>query len=190
MPGDDWQKFANLRLLYGFMYGHPGKNLLFMGGEIGVWREWNHDTSLDWDLLQWPLHQGLQRFVQDLNRLQATEPSLHQIDFEWGGFSWIDHTNVEQSVVVFVRRALDPSDHIIFASNFTPLPRFDYRFGVPEPVYYREVLNSDAAVYGGSNLGNSGGVHAEEIPAHGYPYSVSITVPPLGLVALKPWRDD
>lgn len=189
MPGDDWQKFANLRVLYGYMYAHPGKKLLFMGGEFGQWSEWNHNTSLDWHLLQYEPHQGLQRYVKDLNRFYREEKALHEVDFDWRGFAWINHSDVEQSVVTFLRRAQDPDDFIVFACNFTPVPRHQYRFGVPAPGFYREVMNSDSELYGGSNMGNYGGVEAEEVPAHGYPYSLSVTLPPLAMVAFKLRRE-
>ncbi len=187
MPGDDWQKFAGLRALYGFMYGHPGKKHLFMGGEFGQTREWNHDTSLDWHLLdQGPYHRGLQRLVRDLNRVYRAEPALHQVDFEPAGFEWMDCSDADQSVVAFVRRARDARDFVLVACNFTPVPRHGYRVGVPVEGFYRELLNTDAAYYGGSNLGNAGGVRAEPRPWIGQPWSVTLTLPPLGVVMLKP----
>jgi len=185
MPGDYWQKFANLRALYGYMYAHPGKKLLFMGSEFGQWNEWNYDTSLQWDLLQWESHQGLQRLVGDLNHLLRREPALHQVDFEYTGFEWIDCHNYEQSTLAFVRRATNPSDFLVIACNFTPVPREGYRMGVPEPGVYREVLNSDAAGWGGGNMGNADGVPAEPTPWQGQPYSILMTVPPLAVVYLK-----
>ena len=151
MPGDLWQKFANLRLLYGYMYGHPGKKLLFMGDEIAQWREWNHDESLDWHLLQWRDHQGVQQLVADLNALYQTEPALHQVDFEWQGFEWLELHDWENSVLAFLRRAQDPDDSIVVVCNFTPVVRHGYRIGVPTGGYYREILNTDADIYGGSN---------------------------------------
>ncbi len=186
MPGDLWQKFANLRALYGYMYGHPGKKMLFMGGEFGQWREWNHDASLEWDLLEHESHRGLQRWVRDLNRLYRAEPALYEVDFEWTGFQWIDFYDWEQSVVAFIRRARHAEDFVVCACNFTPVPRHGYRIGVPAPGRYRELLNSDAGVYGGSNVGNLGGVEAEPVPWHGCSYSVSLTLPPLAVVFLKP----
>jgi 1,4-alpha-glucan branching enzyme len=187
MPGDDWQKFAGLRALYGFMYGHPGKKHLFMGGEFGQTREWNHDTSLDWHLLdQGPYHRGLQSLVRDLNRVYRAEPALHQVDFEPAGFEWMDCSDADQSVVAFVRRARDARDFVLVACNFTPVPRHGYRVGVPVEGFYRELLNTDAAYYGGSNLGNAGGVRAEPRPWIGQPWSVTLTLPPLGVVMLKP----
>jgi len=185
MPGDLWQKFATLRTLYGYMFGHPGKKLMFMGCEFGQWREWNSEESLDWHLADDPMHAGLRRWVQDLNRTYQQEPSLHEVDFEHSGFSWIDCHDNENSVVSLIRRARDARDFTVMIANFTPVPRPGYRFGVPDAGWYREVLNSDAAIYGGSNVGNSGGVNTESIPDHGFTQSISITVPPLGFVLLK-----
>jgi 1,4-alpha-glucan branching enzyme len=185
MPGDVWQKHANLRTLYGYMYSHPGKKLMFMGCEFGQWREWNNDTSLDWHLLQDRMHDGLRNWVKDLNHTYQRERSLHEVDFEGSGFSWIDCNDNENSVVSLLRRARDPRDFTVQLANFTPVPREAYRVGVPEGGWYREVLNSDAAIYGGSNLGNGGGVWAEPIPAHGFDFSLSLMVPPLGFVMLK-----
>jgi 1,4-alpha-glucan branching enzyme len=187
MPGDDWQRFAGLRALYAFMYGHPGKKHLFMGGEFGQTREWNHDRSLDWHLLgMGPYHRGLQGLVRDLNRVYRVEPALHQVDFEPAGFEWMDCSDAEQSVVVFVRRARDPRNLVLVACNFTPVPRHGYRVGVPVGGFYRELLNTDAGHYGGSNVGNAGGVRADPWPSGGQPWSVSLTLPPLGVVMLKP----
>jgi 1,4-alpha-glucan branching enzyme len=187
MPGDDWQKFANLRVLYGFMYGHPGKKLLFMGGEFGQTREWYHESSLDWDLLEaGPYHAGVQRLVCDLNRVYRAEPALHEVDFEPAGFEWMDCDDAERSIVAFVRRARDPRRLVLVVSNFTPVPRPGYRVGVPEPGYYREVVNTDSAVYGGSDLGNAGGVLAESVPWHGQPCSLGLMLPPLATLILRP----
>ncbi len=187
MPGDEWQRFAGLRALYGFMYGHPGKKHLFMGGEFGQVREWNHDASLDWHLLgQGPYHGGLQALVRDLNRVYRAEPALHQVDFDPAGFQWMDCSDAEQSVVAFIRRARDSRDFVLVVCNFTPVPRHGYRVGVPVEGFYRELLNTDALVYGGSNVGNGGGVLAEARPLAGQPCSVSLTLPPLGVVVLKP----
>jgi 1,4-alpha-glucan branching enzyme len=188
MPGDLWQKFANLRLLYGYMYAHPGKKLLFMGSEFGQWNEWNYDSSLQWDLLQWASHQGLQKYVADLNHLVRKEPALHQIDFEHGGFEWIDCHNFEQSTLAFVRRGKDPQDFVVVACNFTPVPRSNHRLGVPELCWYEEICNSDSTYYGGSNLGNGPGRMAEELPWDGRAYSIPISLPPLAVVMLKPRR--
>jgi 1,4-alpha-glucan branching enzyme len=185
MPGDVWQKHASLRALYGYMFGHPGKKLLFMGAEFGQWREWNHDGSLDWHLLDDPMHAGLRRWVQDLNHTYQREPSLHQVDFEGTGFSWIDCNDNENSVVSMIRKARNAQDFTVIVVNFTPVPREGYTIGVPESGWYREVLNSDGAMYGGSNIGNGGGLMAEEQPSHGFEHSLKLTVPPLGFVLLK-----
>jgi len=185
MPGDPWQKYATLRTLYAYMYGHPGKKLLFMGGEFGQWREWSHDRSLDWHLLQDPPHAALRRFVQDLNWHYHTEPALHECDFTPDGFRWIDCNDNENSVVSIVRYARDRRDFLAMIFNFTPVPRAQYRIGVPEPGWYAEVLNSDSEIYGGSNVGNGGGVASEPVAAHGFDQSLRLTVPPLGCVYLK-----
>ncbi|MDE2059033.1 MAG: 1,4-alpha-glucan branching protein GlgB [candidate division NC10 bacterium] len=187
MSGDIWQKFANLRGFYVYMYGQPGKKLLFMGGEFGQWREWNHDQGLDWHLLtEGPHHKGVQRLVQDLNRLYRAQPALHEVDFDLRGFEWIDCHDWQGSIVSFLRHARNPEDFMIVVCNFTPVPRYGYRIGVPTGGYYVELLNSDAAIYGGSNLGNGGGVTAEPIPDHGQPFSLLLTLPPLAGLILKP----
>lgn len=186
MPGDEWQRFANLRALYGHMWGHPGKKMLFMGCEIGQWWEWNHDDSLQWHLLEYDRHQGLQRYVADLNRLYASQPALHQVDYDWTGFQWIDLHDSDHSTLTYFRRAKDPSDIVVCALNLTPVPREAYRMGVPTAGYYRELLNSDSEAYGGSNMGNAGGVQAEDTPWHGQPCSMVITLPPLAAVFFKP----
>jgi 1,4-alpha-glucan branching enzyme len=180
MPGDRWQRFANLRAYYTFMFGHPGKKLLFMGGEFAQEREWNHDASLDWHLLADPAHAGVQRLVRDLNALYRAVPALHARDCEGDGFEWIDANDSANSVLSFLRKAGPEQPTAVVAVNFTPVPRAKYRIGVPKPGYYREALNSDAAVYGGSNMGNGGGVAAEPVPWHGRPHSISPTLPPLG----------
>jgi 1,4-alpha-glucan branching enzyme len=185
MPGDVWQKHATLRTLYGYMFAHPGKKLMFMGGEFGQWWEWSHDRSLDWHLLAETEHASLRRYVQDLNWHYSAEPALHQIDFDPGGFRWIDCNDNENSVVSIVRYAHAPAEAIVGVFNFTPVPRSGYRIGVPEPGFYAELLNSDAAVYGGGNVGNGGGVASEPIPSHGFDQSVTLTVPPLGCLYLK-----
>jgi 1,4-alpha-glucan branching enzyme len=185
MPGDVWQKHATLRALYGYMFGHPGKKLMFMGSEFGQWREWDHDSSLDWHLLDEPLHRGLQTWVRDLNRTYEREPSLHEVDFEGQGFSWIDCQDNENSVISLIRRARNPQDFTVMVVNFTPVPRPGYRVGVPEAGWYREILNSDAWLYGGSNMGNGGGIHTEPAVAHGFEQSLTLIVPPLGFVLLK-----
>jgi 1,4-alpha-glucan branching enzyme len=185
MPGDVWQKHASLRALYGYMFGHPGKKLMFMGAEFGQWREWDHDSSLDWHLLDEPLHEGLRRWVRDLNLTYQHERSLHEVDFEGSGFSWIDCHDNENSVVSMLRRARDPGDFTVMVVNFTPVPRPGYRIGVPEAGWYREILNSDAEIYGGGNMGNGGGLHSEPVAAHGFEQSLRLVVPPLGFVLLK-----
>ena len=185
MPGDGWQKRANLRALYGYMYGHPGKKLLFMGGEFGQWREWNHDESLDWHLLEEPGHQGIQQWVRDLNRTLAEQPALHEVDFDHSGFEWLDCSDFEGSVVSFIRRAHDPWDFVVVVVNFTPIPREGYVVGVPEPGRYVELLNSDAGIYGGSNLGNAGAIESQPEPAYGRPHRLSLLLPPLGCLILK-----
>jgi len=185
MPGDDWQKFANLRAYLAFMWAHPGKNLLFMGGEFGQWQEWNFNTSLEWMALEAENHQGMQQFVKDLNKLYKQEPALYQVDFEWTGFAWIDANDSDNSVFSFLRKAKSGDEFIVVVSNFTPVPRTNYRIGVPEPGYYREVLNSDAEIYWGSNVGNSGGRQADSVPVHGHNYSLELTLPPLSTVMFK-----
>lgn len=186
MPGDFWQRFSNLRALYGYMFGHPGKKLLFMGGEIGQWIEWNHEQSLDWHLLQYEPHQKLQRFVEDLNHLYRSEPSLYEIDFEYTGFEWIDFHDSDNSVLSFLRRGKNYDDILIFVCNFTPVPRYPYRIGVPRGGFYLELLNSDSEIYGGGNMGNSGGVWSAPIEWQGRPYSVELTLPALSVIILKP----
>ena len=186
MPGDDWQKFANLRLLLTYMWAQPGKKLLFMGGEFGQWQEWNHDGSVQWDLLQYAPHQGIQRLVEDLNRLYREQPALHERDFDPEGFAWIDANDAEQSVVTFLRRGRAEGSEIVAAFNFTPVPRHNYIIGVPRFGRWREIFNSDATVYGGSGQGNLGGVTANPVPSHGYNQSITITIPPLGAVLFAP----
>jgi len=185
IPGDVWQKHATLRTLYGYMYGHPGKKLLFMGDEFGQWNEWSHDKSLDWHVLEEPLHAELRRFVQDLNWHYSAEPALYECDFTHDGFSWIDCNDNENSVISMIRYAHDRLNFLVMIFNFTPVPRHDYRIGVPSPGRYVEILNSDSELYGGSNVGNSGGVDADPVPAHGFAQSLRLTVPPLGCLYLK-----
>jgi 1,4-alpha-glucan branching enzyme len=186
MAGDEWQKFANLRLLYGFMFGHPGKKLLFMGGEFGQWSEWNHDVSLDWHLLQYPFHSGLLRWIRDLNTFYRGQPSLFEVDFDSSGFEWVDGRDSQRSVICFIRKGKKPADMTLFVCNFTPVPRHNYRVGVPVDCHWREMLNSDAPLYGGSGQGNIGGVMTTPLPIHGRPYSLSLTLPPLGVVVFQP----
>ena len=185
MPGDDWQKFANLRLLYGYMYGYPGKKLLFMGDEIAQRKEWNHDTSLEWHLLQYPPHQGMHDWVKELNRLYRKEKALYELDFESAGYEWIDFSDWEQSIISFIRKGKTTSDIILVACNFTPMPRHNYRIGVPRGDIWNEILNSDASVYGGSGIGNPGPLQAELVSAHGREFSIPLTLPPLGVIFLK-----
>lgn len=186
MPGDMWQKFANLRALYGYMYGHPGKKLLFMGSEFGQWREWNFDESLDWHLLQYEPHKKLQRFLSDLNNLYITEPAMHEVDFDWHGFEWIDFHDSDNSVISFIRRAKNHDDFLVFVFNLTPIPRFGYRIGVPHGGFYREILNSDSEIYWGGNLGNAGGVYADNVPCHARQFSLNLILPPLSVLIFKP----
>ena len=186
MPGDEWQKFANLRLLYGFMFGHPGKKLLFMGNEFGQWSEWNHDMSLDWSLLKSPFHAGLARWVRDLNTLYRGRLSLYELDRDATGFEWVDCTDSQRSIISFIRRGRHPDEQLLFVCNFTPVPRQNYRIGVPQEGFWKEVLNSDAPLYGGSGVGNLGGVAAVPLAVHGRPFSLNTTLPPLGLVVFQP----
>jgi 1,4-alpha-glucan branching enzyme len=188
MPGDVWQKFANLRLSLGFMWAHPGKKLLFMGSEFGQWREWSESRSLDWHLLDDPMHQGMHRWMMDLNAAYRAEPALWETDFSYEGFRWIDFHDSEQTVLSFIRRGKQSGEEVVVVCNFTPIPRMGYRVGLPRPGAYRELLNSDASAYGGSNLGNAGVVRSEPVPEHGCPDSARLVIPPLGLLILK--RDE
>jgi 1,4-alpha-glucan branching enzyme len=185
MPGDHWQKFANLRLLLGYQWTLPGKKLLFMGGEFGQWIEWNDAQSLDWHLLEYPLHAGMQRWVSDLNRVYKENPALFELDCDPRGFSWIDCQDHDQCILAYSRQGQAPGETVVVACNFTPVPRYNYRIGVQSHAFYREILNSDASDYGGSGLGNFGGLHSDEWQHHGHPYSISITLPPLSMVVLK-----
>jgi len=186
MPGDDWQKFANLRLLFGYMFAHPGKKLLFMGGELAQRGEWWEGGSLDWSLEQSPLHRGVQRLLVDLNRLHKSERAMHEIDFESTGFEWIDPDDAAASVLTFIRRARNAEDFAVIVCNFTPVVREPYRVGVPRLGFYKEIFNSDSSHYEGSNVGNSGGVMAEPIPWNGRPYSIALRLPPLAALYFKP----
>jgi 1,4-alpha-glucan branching enzyme len=186
MPGDLWQKYANLRLYLGFMWTHPGKKLLFMGQDFGQWREWSEDRSLDWDLLQHAPHRQLLRWVADLNRLYAVEPALYEQDYDWTGFEWVDPNDWEHSVLSFIRRARDPADYLVVVANFTPVVREGYRVGVPRLATYREVLNSDSELYGGGNVGNGLGLPAQPLKWQQQPFSVEVTLPPLAVVILRP----
>jgi 1,4-alpha-glucan branching enzyme len=185
MPGDMWQQFANLRLLYGYQYGHPGKKLLFMGQEFAQRQEFTEAHSLEWHLLQYDSHRGVQSLVADLNRLHAAEPALHEIDFDWHGFEWIDCNDADNSVFSFIRRGKKPQDVMIVVMHATPVVRKGYRVGVPNAGFYKEVLNTDAATYGGSNVGNMGGLHSEPISHNGREHSLPLTLPPLAVVFLK-----
>jgi 1,4-alpha-glucan branching enzyme len=185
MPGSLWERFANLRLLLGTMYAQPGKKLLFMGGEFGQWREWSHEASLDWHLLEDAAHRGVARWVEDLNRLYRDEPALHELDHEPRGFEWIDCSDVQQGVVSFVRRGREAGRALLVTCNFTPIARTGYRVGAPTGGYWQEVLNSDALEYGGGGHGNLGGVEAVPIPAHGCPHSLTLTLPPLAILLLR-----
>jgi 1,4-alpha-glucan branching enzyme len=180
MPGDRWQKFANLRAYFAFMWTHPGKKLLFMGGEFGQEREWNHDTGLDWGSLADRFHAGVQMLVRDLNRLYRAAPALHELDCEPDGFSWIDAANGAESVLSYVRRGRDPHELAVIVCNFTPVPRHDYRIGVPRGGRWVERINTDAEIYGGSGVGNAGEVHADPHPMHGHAHSLRLSLPPLG----------
>ncbi|MBM4161028.1 MAG: 1,4-alpha-glucan branching protein GlgB [Ignavibacteria bacterium] len=185
MPGDEWQKYANARLLFGYMYGHPGKKLHFMGGEFGQWKEWSHDESIEWHALEHSNHQGLQRWVKDLNHCYRTEPALYELDFSADGFEWIDFHDWENSLISFVRKGKSTGDYILVVCNATPVPRHNYRIGVPRGGFWKEILNSDAWLYGGSGHGNFGGVEAAPIPAHGRHYSLTLTIPPLVALFFK-----
>jgi 1,4-alpha-glucan branching enzyme len=186
MPGDTWQQFANLRALYAFQYTHPGKKLLFMGGEFGQWIEWNAKQSLDWNLLDYEPHQQIKRLVADLNRIVREEPALHEVDFDWTGFEWVDFRDADQSVIAFLRRARSGEEFLVVAANFTPVPRLGYRVGVPQAGFYAELLNTDAAQYGGSGVVNAPGREAITEPWHNQPCSLPLDLPPLGIVILKP----
>ncbi|RME57790.1 MAG: 1,4-alpha-glucan branching protein GlgB [Caldilineae bacterium] len=185
MPGDLWQKFANLRALYGYMIGHPGKKLLFMGGEFGQWREWTEAYSLDWHLLEHEPHRQLMHYVADLNRLYQEQPALHQVDTSWEGFAWIDLHDVDHSIISFRRMARDPSDSLVVVCNFTPVPHHGYRIGLPREGTYREIFNSDALEYGGSGVGNPDAILAEAIPWQSGSHSAAVNLPPLGVIYLK-----
>jgi 1,4-alpha-glucan branching enzyme len=186
MPGDDWQKFASLRLLLAYMFAHPGKKLLFMGNDLGMWHEWDNSRPLDWTLTQWAPHAGVNRLVRDLNRLYQQEPALHRLDFAPQGFEWIDCSDAHNSVLSFIRRGNEPDQFVVAVANFTPVVRGPYRIGVPALGKYREILNTDAEGYWGANVGNLGNVRAQNIPCHGRPNSLEIVLPPLALVMFKP----
>ncbi|MEK6260775.1 MAG: 1,4-alpha-glucan branching protein GlgB [Planctomycetota bacterium] len=186
MPGDPWQKFANLRLLYGYQYTQPGKKLLFMGGEIAQWTEWNHNVQLDWPLIGQPLHDGVRQLIRDLNKLYKNETALHQQDMSGEGFRWISADDWQNSVYSYVRQGRDRNDFVVVVLNLTPVPRHDYKIGVPVAGFYSEVLNTDSSFYGGSGIGNAGGLYSQAGPCHGQNQHVSLTLPPLGMLVLKP----
>jgi 1,4-alpha-glucan branching enzyme len=185
MPGDDWEKLANLRLLLGYMFGQPGKKLLFMGTELGQWDEWQHDGSLSWHLIEHERHAGIQNWVSDVNRLYRDEPALHQNDCNPAGFEWVDCNDSDSSIVSFLRQGQNPEDTVLVVCNFTPVPRQGYEVGIPQAGFWKELLNSDAHTYGGSGQGNYGGAQASDSPCHGRPFSLSLTLPPLGVLYLK-----
>jgi 1,4-alpha-glucan branching enzyme len=185
MPGDEWQRFANLRLLFGYMFAQSGKKLLFMGDEFGQVREWAHDTSLEWHVLQYPLHHGVRNWMEQLNRLYRSEPALHELDNDPAGFEWVDCNDHATSVLSMLRKGSSSQDVVLAVCNFTPVPRIGYKVGVPSGGFWRELLNSDAKEYGGSGMGNMGGCEAKAEPAHGRPYSLTLTLPPLGALFLK-----
>jgi 1,4-alpha-glucan branching enzyme len=187
MPGDVWQRFANLRLLYGYQWAHPGKKLLFMGGEFGQWREWSEARSLDWDLLEEPsgLHRAIRAYVKNLNDIYSTESALHEDDDTWHGFSWIDFRDSQRSILAFERHAAQSQESILVVCNFTPVVRHDYRLGVSEGGVYEEIMNSDASQYGGSGVVNEHPLESTQTPWHDRPQSIELTLPPLGVVYLK-----
>ncbi len=185
MPGDEWQKYANLRSLFGYMYGHPGKKLLFMGCELAQWREWVHEESVEWHVLPFKYHAGVRRWMQDLNRCYRAEPAMYELDFSHEGFEWVDFSHAEDSIISFLRKGSSTGDIVLVVCNLTPVTRKNYRVGVPRGGRWRELLNSDAEIYGGSGMGNFGGVEAAPVAAHGRFHSLSLTLPPLGVVFLK-----
>jgi 1,4-alpha-glucan branching enzyme len=185
MPGDEWQRFANARAFLAYMYAHPGNKLLIMGSEIGQYEEWNYATGVRWELLQWDPHRKLQLLVQELNKFYQAHPSLYEVDFTWPGFEWIDFSDSENSVIGFMRKAADPKDYLIFCCNFTPRVLHKYEFGVPDEGFYQEVFNTDSEMFGGSNVGNFPGVATHKSIRHGRPQCISITLPPLAVVAFR-----
>jgi len=185
MPGDEWRRFANARAFLAYMYTHPGKKLLFMGSEIGQYEEWNYDSSVPWGVLNFDFHRKLQDLARELNRLYRGSPALYEVDFHYSGFEWVDFHDWENSVIAFIRRAEDPSDFLLVCCNFTPVVREKYEFGVPEPGFYAEVLNTDSEHFGGSNVGNGGGVWSKTAAARDRRHSIAITLPPLALVVFR-----
>jgi 1,4-alpha-glucan branching enzyme len=185
MPGDEWQRFANVRAFFAYMFTHPGKKLMFMGCEFGQTSEWNHDAGLQWDLLNYPFHNRLQTMVGELNRLYRCEAALHEVDDDYSGFEWIDFRDAEASVIAFLRWSRSRSEFLVVCANFTPVPRTNYRLGVPVPGTYREILNTDADRFGGSNMGNGGSAATCPTASHGHPASLRLTLPPLAVLVLK-----
>jgi len=185
MPGDEWRQFANARAFLAYMWTHPGKKLLFMGQEIGQREEWNNNTGIRWELLEFEYHRKLQALVQELNRLYRTNPAMYQVDFHYTGFEWVDFHDVENSTIAFLRRAENPKDFLMVCCNFTPVPRQNYVFGVPEEGFYQEILNTDSELFGGTNTGNGGCVSSRPEPKHGRAHSISVTLPPLAVVVFK-----
>lgn len=190
MPGDEWQQFANLRLLFGYQFTMPGKKLQFMGAELGQWTEWNHDAELDWSLQEFPTHTGISRLVKDLNRLYCSNPAMHQFDSSQEGFQWINCDDAENSTYSYIRRSSDHDDLFVVVLNFTPVVREKFRIGIPKAGFYREAFNTDADIYGGSNVGNKGGLYSDPVPAHGFEDSLAITLPPLAMVVFRRVRID
>jgi 1,4-alpha-glucan branching enzyme len=185
MSGDAWQQFANLRLLYGLQYATPGKKLQFMGGEIAQWEEWNHDEELDWELRKFDTHEGIRRLICDVNRLYSSEPALYESDVHQEGFRWIVGDDTTNVVMAFIRQTVDESEQLLVLANLTPTPHTNYRVGVPRPAFYKEIFNSDAEWYGGSGIGNQGGIYSKAIASHGFDNSVTVHVPPLSTVIFK-----
>jgi 1,4-alpha-glucan branching enzyme len=185
MPGDEWQRFANARAFLAYMWSHPGKKLLFMGSEIGSPWEWNHDGQVPWDVLQYDYHRKLQDMVIALNEMYKSNPALYEVDFHHSGFEWVDFRDAESSIIAFIRRPENGEEFLLFCCNFTPVPRTDYRFGVPEAGFYEEIFNTDAEAFGGSNFGNGGIVSSDPEPQHGKPHSISVKLPPLGVIAFR-----
>jgi 1,4-alpha-glucan branching enzyme len=185
MPGDEWQRFANVRAFLAYMYTHPGKKLLFMGSEIGQYEEWNQASAVPWGLLEFDYHRKLQSFARELNQFYRQNRALYQVDFHYSGFEWIDFHDVENSVIAFLRRAADPNDFLLLCCNFTPVVRKGYDFGVPAAGIYDEVFNTDAECFGGGNVINAGGIPSRPVERHGRPHSISITLPPLAVIAFR-----
>jgi 1,4-alpha-glucan branching enzyme len=185
MPGGEEHQFANVRAFLAYMWGHPGKKLLFMGQDIGQREEWNHNAGVRWELLEFDPHRKLQALVRELNRLYRASPALYQVDFNYQGFEWVDFHDWESSVIAFLRRGEDPADAILICCNFTPVARYKYEFGVPEAGFYEEILNTDSELFGGSNIGNGGLVSSRPIPRHNRPHSIAVTLPPLAVVAFR-----